>query len=113
MQSAKRVNIVSLKLVREGSVLYRGRRVQSPEDAYQLLKPFLADADREVFVVVCLDTKNQPAAGCHPRLPCREFECKHCSSTRGVQVGDFGKRGVGVSGAQSSIDRPDTVKGRH
>ncbi|GGJ81263.1 hypothetical protein GGR02_003528 [Anoxybacillus voinovskiensis] len=36
MQSAKRVNIVSLKLVREGSVLYRERRVQSPEDAYRL-----------------------------------------------------------------------------
>ncbi len=36
MQPAKRVNIVSLKLVREGSVLYRERRVQSPEDAYQL-----------------------------------------------------------------------------
>ncbi|MED0656848.1 JAB domain-containing protein [Anoxybacillus ayderensis] len=62
MQPAKRVNIVSLKLVREGSVLYRERRVQSPEDAYQLLKPFLVDADREVFVVVCLDTKNQPTA---------------------------------------------------
>ncbi|EPZ38724.1 DNA repair protein RadC [Anoxybacillus ayderensis] len=62
MQPAKRVNIVSVKLVREGSVLYRERRVQSPEDAYQLLKPFLVDADREVFVVVCLDTKNQPTA---------------------------------------------------
>jgi DNA repair protein RadC len=62
MPSAKRVNIVSLKLVREGSVLYRERRVQSPKDAYELLKPFLVDADREVFVVVCLDTKNQPTA---------------------------------------------------
>lgn len=62
MQPAKRVNIVSVKLVREGSVLYKERRVQSPADAYKLLKPLLADADREVFVVVCLDTKNQPTA---------------------------------------------------
>ena len=46
MPSAKRVNIVSLKLVREGSVLYRERRVQSPKDAYELLKLFLVDADR-------------------------------------------------------------------
>ncbi|EPZ37194.1 hypothetical protein JV16_02960 [Anoxybacillus ayderensis] len=68
MQPAKRVNIVSLKLIREGSVLYRERRVQSPEDGYQLLKC----ADREVFVVVCLDTKNQPTA----ILICGEFECK-------------------------------------
>ncbi|MCZ0756986.1 JAB domain-containing protein [Anoxybacillus sp. J5B_2022] len=62
IQPAKRVNIVSLKLVRESSVLYMERRIQSPKDAYKLLKPFLADADREVFVVVCLDTKNQPTA---------------------------------------------------
>jgi len=61
-QPAKRVNIVSLKLVRESSVLYRERQIKSPEDAYRLLKPFLAEADREKFVVVCLDTKNQPTA---------------------------------------------------
>jgi DNA repair protein RadC len=61
-QPAKRVNIVSLKLVRESSVLYKERRIKSPEDAYKLLKPFLVEADREKFVVVCLDTKNQPTA---------------------------------------------------
>ncbi|MED4360336.1 RadC family protein [Geobacillus stearothermophilus] len=61
-QPAKRVNIVSLKLVRESSVLYRERQIKSPEDVYKLLKPFLAEADREKFVVVCLDTKNQPTA---------------------------------------------------
>ncbi len=51
MQPAKRVNIVSLELVREGSVLYRERQTQSPEDAYQLLKPFLVDADRDAASV--------------------------------------------------------------
>jgi len=58
-QPAKRINIVSLKLVRESSVLYRERQIKSPEDAYKLLKPFLVESDRELFVVVCLDTKNQ------------------------------------------------------
>jgi DNA repair protein RadC len=57
-QPAKRVNIASLKLVRESSVLYKERQIKSPEDAYKLLKPFLVKADREKFVVVCLDTKN-------------------------------------------------------
>jgi DNA repair protein RadC len=61
-QPAKRVNIVSLKLIRESSVLYKERQIKSPEDAYKLLKPFLVEADREKFVVVCLDTKNQPTA---------------------------------------------------
>lgn len=61
-QPAKRINIVSLRLVRESSVLYKERQIKSPEDAYELLKPFLVEADREKFVVVCLDTKNQPTA---------------------------------------------------
>ncbi|RLQ93632.1 RadC family protein [Falsibacillus albus] len=59
-QPAKRVNIVSLKLVKENSFLYPERNVRSPEDAYKLLKQFLVEVDREYFIVVCLDTKNQP-----------------------------------------------------
>ncbi|MEB2584710.1 hypothetical protein [Bacillus cereus] len=34
---AKRVNIVSLKLVRESSLLYKERQVKSPEDASNIL----------------------------------------------------------------------------
>lgn len=49
----KRVNIVSLKLVKEISLLYKDRCVRSPEDGYLLLKQFLGDVDREYFVVVC------------------------------------------------------------
>jgi DNA repair protein RadC len=61
-QSAKRVNIVSLKLVKELSILYKNRCVISPEDSYQLLKQFVGEVDREYFVVACLDTKNQPTS---------------------------------------------------
>lgn len=60
--SSKWVNIVSIKLVKESSLLYKGRSVKSPEDGYELLKLFLADKDREHFVVVSLDTKNQPVS---------------------------------------------------
>lgn len=59
---AKRVDIVSLRLVKESSLLYKDRCVRSPEDGYNLLKQFLGDVDREYFIVVCLDTKNQPTA---------------------------------------------------
>ncbi|WP_226528174.1 RadC family protein [Metabacillus niabensis] len=59
---AKRVNIVSLKLVKESSLLYKERAIRSPEDGYKLLKQFLSDADREYFIVVSLDTKNQPTS---------------------------------------------------
>lgn len=57
---AKRVPIVQVKLVREKSLLYKERKIRSPHDAYTLMKDFIGDADREHFVVLCLDTKNQP-----------------------------------------------------
>ena len=57
---AKRVGIVSLKLIKENSVLYETRTIRSPYDAYKLIKNFLIDSDREKFVVACLDVKNQP-----------------------------------------------------
>lgn len=60
MQPAKRVNIVSVKLVKESSLLYKQRRVRSPQDSYELFQDYLGDVDREHFVVACLDTKNQP-----------------------------------------------------
>lgn len=56
----KRVDIVSVKLVREKSIKYKERRVRSPQDAYSIIHDFLGDVDREHFVVLCLDTKNQP-----------------------------------------------------
>lgn len=59
-QPAKRINIVSVKLVRESSLLYEKRNIKSPEDAYNLMKHFLGDLDREAFIVICLDVKNAP-----------------------------------------------------
>jgi DNA repair protein RadC len=61
-QPAKRVNIVSLKLVRESSMLYKKRSIRSPEDGYTLMKQFLSELDREAFIVISLDTKNQPVS---------------------------------------------------
>ncbi|OAS83110.1 RadC family protein [Metabacillus litoralis] len=60
--SAKRVNIVSVKLVKESSLLYKERSIRSPNDGYQLMKLFLEDKDREHFIVASLDTKNQPVS---------------------------------------------------
>src|SRR5699024_11246254 len=59
---AKRVNIVRLQMVKKCSVLYKNRVIRSPEDGYELIKQFLGDVEREHFVVVYLDTKNQPTA---------------------------------------------------
>ncbi|RHJ09026.1 DNA repair protein RadC [Bacillus sonorensis] len=61
-KSAKRVNIVSIKLVKESSLLYKERAIRSPEDGYRLMKQLLGDLDREAFIVISLDTKNQPTS---------------------------------------------------
>jgi DNA repair protein RadC len=44
-QPAKRVNIVSLRLVRESSLLYKNRHIRSPRDSYDLIRTFIEDAD--------------------------------------------------------------------
>lgn len=60
-QPAKRVDSVQVKLVTEKAILYKIRRIRSSQDAYELMKEFLGNVDREHFIVLCLDKKNQPA----------------------------------------------------
>ena len=58
----KRVDIVSIKMVKESSILYKDRKICSPRDAASIGIEFLKDCDREHLIVCCLDTKNQPTA---------------------------------------------------
>ena len=60
---AKRVDVVSLKMIKETSVLYShqgNRKVDSPSQVLTLVNDFLAESDREKFLVICLNTKNEP-----------------------------------------------------
>lgn len=61
-QPAKRINIISIKMVREASVLYDIRKIDNPKDSAELGKKFLNDLDREQLIVCCLDIKNQSTA---------------------------------------------------
>ncbi len=57
-----RVARYRIALVRESSVPTTwDRQVRHPEDVVRLLTPLLADLDREVFVVVMLDTRRKVA----------------------------------------------------
>lgn len=60
--AAKRVDIVKIQMVKERSLLYKNRTVHSPQNGFDLMKQFLGDVDREHFIVMCLDTKNQPTS---------------------------------------------------
>ena len=57
---AKRINIVSIKMVKESSFLYQTRIISSPNDAYEMIREQLEGLDREQFIIACLNTKNEP-----------------------------------------------------
>ena len=44
---AKRINIVSIKMVKESSFLYQTRTISSPNDAYEMIKDQIQDSDRD------------------------------------------------------------------
>ena len=52
------INIVSVKLVREKDVIYAPKTITSPEELASIVKRFLADTDREVFLTVNFSTAN-------------------------------------------------------
>lgn len=58
--SAKRVDIVSLKVVKESSLLYGKRKISSPSDAVEIGRSMLDGSDREKLLLCCLNTKNEP-----------------------------------------------------
>ena len=55
----KRINVVSIKMIRESSFLYNIRRISEPKDIVDLGKKFLDELDREELIVACLNTKNE------------------------------------------------------
>jgi DNA repair protein RadC len=54
-----RIPIYQVRLVRDGSQRAERKKVNAPATAAEVLHQYLADADREHFVVLLLDTQNQ------------------------------------------------------
>jgi DNA repair protein RadC len=52
------INVVSVKLVREKDVIYGAKTITSPEELASVVKRFLADTDREVFLTVNFSKAN-------------------------------------------------------
>lgn len=57
---SKRVDIVTVKLVKEKSISYLPRVISKPQEVAKLFSNFIKDSDKEQFVICCLNTKNQP-----------------------------------------------------
>lgn len=65
MESKKRIDIVRLKsidVVKEGVIHYLPRKITSPKDCYELVKKYIDNCDREMFILITVDTRNQPTA---------------------------------------------------
>lgn len=59
-ERTKRIDIVSIQMVKESSLRYQYRKISSPDDVKPLVLQLLRNKDREHFGVICLDSKNQP-----------------------------------------------------
>lgn len=55
----KRIQHVRIEMVKEKSDLYDSNIVRTHHDAHRIVSQFLANVDREHFIVLCLDSKNK------------------------------------------------------
>lgn len=60
--SAKRVDIVSVHMIKERSILYQSRYINSPEQVVAMVNEHLQidKLDRESFIILTLDAKCRP-----------------------------------------------------
>ena len=58
----KRINVVKCQIVKEKTMAYDFKTISKPTDIAKIIKAYIDNSDRENFVVVCLDTKNNITA---------------------------------------------------
>ena len=58
----KRVSIIHTEIVKDGSFIYQGRGLQSPEDAAEMARQFVEGSPTEKLYVACLDNKGEPVS---------------------------------------------------
>lgn len=57
-EKSTRIDIVKIHMVKDGSIEYGKKSISKPEELADLGLKFLKNADREMFVLVCLNAKN-------------------------------------------------------
>jgi len=59
MRQLKGLSVVRLQVVREEVEYYSSKKVQSPKDLEEVVRKFVGDADREIFLSVNLSSANK------------------------------------------------------
>ncbi|GLB30042.1 hypothetical protein LAD12857_19650 [Lacrimispora amygdalina] len=58
----RRVEVIRLLMVKEGRMLYGMHRFSKPEEAVDMVRPLFVMADREMIIVMSLNTRLEPLA---------------------------------------------------
>lgn len=58
----KRVDLIRLKVVKESAGLYGISRFTEPHEAVAMVRPLISEADRELFLVMSVNTRMDPMA---------------------------------------------------
>jgi DNA repair protein RadC len=53
-----KIDIVKIQMVRDGTLEYDKKAIKGPQDLAELGHKFIQNADREIFLLVCLNTRN-------------------------------------------------------
>jgi DNA repair protein RadC len=53
-----KIDIVKIQMVRDGTLEYGKKAIKGPQDLAELGQKFIQNSDREVFLLVCLNTRN-------------------------------------------------------
>jgi DNA repair protein RadC len=59
MSHVKSLSVVRLQVVREEVEYYSSKKVQSPKDLEEVVRKFIGDSDREIFLAVNLSSANK------------------------------------------------------
>jgi DNA repair protein RadC len=52
------IDIVKVQMIKDGNIEYGKKAIRNPQDLAELGRKFLEKADREIFILVCLNTRN-------------------------------------------------------
>jgi DNA repair protein RadC len=58
VEKSIQIDIVKVQMIKDGTIEYRKKAIRNPQDLAELGMKFLKHADREIFVLVCLNTRN-------------------------------------------------------
>jgi len=57
-EEGTKIDIVKIQMVKDGTIEYGKKQINKPQDLAELGHKFLKNADREMFILVCLNIKN-------------------------------------------------------